>query len=102
MNTLALLANVVLMNPFQIEANQQEVFLKRWNDVASYMKRQPGFVSAQLHKELDGSRWFNYAEWRSAKDFQNAVQSEEFRKLTKDFPGEGKPTLFRLHTSVTP
>jgi heme-degrading monooxygenase HmoA len=102
MTTLALLANVILMNPFDLKTGQEEVFLQRWRAVAAYMQKQPGFVSARLHKGLEGSTWFNYAEWRSTEDFQKATQSDEFRKLTRDFPGEGRPVLYKVHTAVTP
>ncbi len=30
------------------------------------MKYQPGYVSANIHKSLDGTRVTNYAQWRSA------------------------------------
>jgi quinol monooxygenase YgiN len=34
------------------------------------MRHLPGFVSANIHRSLDGKRVANYAQWRSAADFQ--------------------------------
>lgn len=86
----------VLLNVFTLNRNEEETFVKRWNEVASYMKRQPGFISANLHKSVgENGRWFNYAEWESPEKFRAAVSTEEFNNLTKHFPGEGRPELFQ-------
>lgn len=34
------------------------------------MRHRPGFVSANIHASLDGTRVVNYAQWRSREDFQ--------------------------------
>ena len=34
------------------------------------MRRIPGFVTANIHRSADGTRVANYAQWRTAKDFQ--------------------------------
>jgi len=36
-----------------------------------------GFVSANIHKSLDGTRVVNYAQWRSKDDFEAMVKSPE-------------------------
>ncbi len=33
------------------------------------MKSLPGFVSANIHRSLDGKKVVNYAQWRSQADF---------------------------------
>jgi quinol monooxygenase YgiN len=33
------------------------------------MRHLPGFVSASIHRSLDGTRVINYAQWRSQADF---------------------------------
>ena len=40
-------------------------------------KHQPGFVSASLHKSLDGTRVFNYAQWRAQAEYERFAQSPE-------------------------
>ena len=34
------------------------------------IRHMPGFVSATIHKSLDGARVTNYAQWRSREDFE--------------------------------
>lgn len=33
------------------------------------MRHLPGFVSASIHRSLDGTKVINYAQWRSQADF---------------------------------
>ena len=34
------------------------------------MQHLPGFVSANIHASLDGTRVVNYAQWRTVEDFR--------------------------------
>lgn len=34
------------------------------------MNRLPGYVSANIHRSLDGTRVVNYAQWRRVEDFE--------------------------------
>ncbi len=40
-------------------------------------QHQPGFVSASLHQSLDGLRVFNYAQWRTAAEYETFAQSPQ-------------------------
>ena len=56
-----------------------------WEKAAAYMRRQPGFVSTNLHRALSPDARFtfiNVAEWESAAHFQAAIDSEEFQQLS--------------------
>ena len=49
------------------------------------MRRQPGFVSTRLHRAIaPGARFafVNVAEWATAADFERAIASAEFQRLT--------------------
>jgi quinol monooxygenase YgiN len=62
---------VTLINVFTVEpANQQRLvdLLTRATDGS--VNRAPGFVSATLHRSLDGTKVTMYAQWRSAQDYQ--------------------------------
>lgn len=49
-----------------MKLEETDQFLKAWTDDAAYFKRQPGFISAQLHRGIGGSGVFvNYAVWES-------------------------------------
>jgi quinol monooxygenase YgiN len=52
---------VIVMNKFNMKHEHIDSFLKAWTTDAEIMKRQPGFISAQLHSGIAGSCIFiNY------------------------------------------
>ena len=90
------MANVVLINPFGVDAASDDEFLAAWDRAARYLSTQPGFVSARLHRALSTDakfRFVNVAEWASPQDFQAAVTSEEFRELARG-SGPSYPALY--------
>lgn len=44
---------------------QQEIFETLQNYIETVVKTIPGFISASLHKSLDGTRVANYAQWQN-------------------------------------
>jgi quinol monooxygenase YgiN len=59
---------VVLINQFNLAPADATRFLEVWADDAAFMKQQPGFISAQLHRGTAGSTTFvNVAVWESAR-----------------------------------
>ena len=66
-------APVILINKFNVKADEVDQFLAAWTADAQIMKRQPGFISTQLHRGIAGSSVFiNYAVWESIEDFKRA------------------------------
>jgi quinol monooxygenase YgiN len=62
---------VTLINVFTVEPRKQQQLvdlLLHATDVA--MRHVPGFISANIHRSLDGTKVVNYAQWRSAEHFQ--------------------------------
>jgi heme-degrading monooxygenase HmoA len=54
------------------------------------MKRQPGYISAQLHRGIGASRVFlNYAIWESVADFKLAFHNPAFTGDHTRVPGGG-------------
>ena len=43
---------VILISKFNVEPKDLDHFLKIWKENATNFKRQPGFISAQLHKGI--------------------------------------------------
>jgi heme-degrading monooxygenase HmoA len=89
---------VVLINKFDVESDDVDRFLAAWAADARVMKRQPGFISTQLHRGIAGSCVFlNYAVWQSTEDFKRAFANPEFQSKMKDYPSStvGSPHLFR-------
>ncbi len=69
---------VTLINVFTVEpAKQQQLVDLLVEATDKTMQHLPGFVSANIHKSLDGTRVANYAQWRSVKDFQAMLKNPE-------------------------
>lgn len=70
---------VVLVNVFTLAPADEADFLAAWKDDAAFMKRQPGFISTQLHRALgDSPTYLNYAIWESTEAFRAAFTHPEF------------------------
>lgn len=68
----------VLIDTFMVDpARQQEMVDALAEATDQVMRHIPGFVSANLHKSLDGKRVVNYAQWRSKADFDNMMQDAD-------------------------
>jgi heme-degrading monooxygenase HmoA len=76
-----------LVNVFTVAPGDVEDFLAVWADDAAFMKRQPGFIRAQLHRGIAGSTVFvNIARWESPATLRAAFTSQEFRAATARYP----------------
>lgn len=64
-------SGVTLINVFTVDPlNQQRLIelLIRATEVS--VRHAPGFVSATLHRSIDGTKVTMYAQWRSVEDYQ--------------------------------
>ncbi|MBR0826717.1 antibiotic biosynthesis monooxygenase [Bradyrhizobium manausense] len=89
---------VVLVNLFTLDKADEQQFLETWQDDAAFMKRQPGFISTQLHRALgDSPTYLNYAVWESTTAFRAAFTHPEFRAKISAYPSSavGSPHLFQ-------
>jgi heme-degrading monooxygenase HmoA len=89
---------VILINTFTVNADEAEQLLKAWAADAAWMKQQPGFISAQLHRGIGGSSVFlNYAVWESSEHFKRAFTHPEFRAHLGQYPPStvASPHLFQ-------
>ena len=89
---------VVLVNVFTLDRADEQAFLKAWQDDAVFMKRQPGFISTQLHRAIGESpTYLNYAVWQSTADFRAAFAHPEFRAKLSTYPSSAvaSPHLFQ-------
>ncbi|NIB38370.1 antibiotic biosynthesis monooxygenase [Pseudomaricurvus alkylphenolicus] len=78
---------IVLINVFQVPEGKAEATLAAWTEDADYMKRQPGFISTQLHRGIGGSNMFiNHAVWESSAALRDAFMDEEFQRLRGAYP----------------
>ncbi|MFS2179433.1 antibiotic biosynthesis monooxygenase [Rhizobium pisi] len=89
---------VVLINLFTLDKVDEPKFLEVWQDDAAFMKRQPGFISTQLHRALgENPTYLNYAVWESTAHFQAAFVHPEFRAKISAYPSSSvaSPHLFQ-------
>ena len=89
---------VILINTFTVKPEEVKQFLHTWAADAQLMKRQPGFISTQLHRGIAGSCVFvNYAIWESTAHFKQAFTQPEFQAMLARYPSSTKasPHLFR-------
>ena len=96
---------VVLVNPFTLDKADEETFLKAWQADAIFMKRQPGFISTQLHRAIGESpTYLNYAVWESTADFRAAFSHPEFRAKLSAYPPSAvaSPHLFQHPVPYSP
>jgi quinol monooxygenase YgiN len=65
-----------LINVFTVKPEDQQQLVQMLVDATEQtMKQLPGFVSASIHKSLDGKKVVNYAQWRSQQDFDAMRQN---------------------------
>jgi heme-degrading monooxygenase HmoA len=89
---------VVLVNVFTLDQADEQTFLQAWQDDALFMKRQPGFISTQLHRAIGESpTYLNYAVWESTADFRAAFAHPEFKAKLSAYPSSAvaSPHLFQ-------
>jgi heme-degrading monooxygenase HmoA len=89
---------VVLINAFTVDPAEIDQFLTAWSADAAIMKRQPGYISTQLHRGIAGSSVFvNYAIWESTDLFKRAFTNPEFQASLRHYPASAtaSPHLFR-------
>lgn len=88
---------VILVNIFKVDPNDIDALLSAWEDDANWMKKQPGYISTQLHRAIAGSSMFlNYAVWESVELFRAAFSSPEFHSRLNAYPSStiAQPHLF--------
>lgn len=89
---------VVLVNVFTVAPQEADAVEAAWAHDAEFMKRQPGFISTQLHRGIGASSTFmNYAVWESVAAFRAAFEHPEFQGRIAAYPASAvsRPHLFR-------
>ena len=88
---------VVLVNVVTLDKADEQTFLKTWQDDAAFMKRQPGFISTQLHRALGESpTYLNYAVWELCADYETAGTPCSFDQTSRPNPFAGRPRWERV------
>ena len=88
---------VVLVNLFTVDPADQDALVAAWREDALWMKKQPGYISTQLHRAVgDSCMYLNYAIWDSVDDFRVAFSNPEFQQALSHYPSSAvtAPHLF--------
>ena len=88
---------VVLINVFHVAPEEANALVDAWAHDAEIMKAQPGYISTQLHRGIEGSStFFNYAIWESVAAFRAAFTNPEFQSRIGEYPESAvaSPHLF--------
>ena len=61
---------VTFINVFAVEPARQQELLDLLDQATQVVRRAPGFISARLHRSVDGAKVAMYAQWQSAGHYQ--------------------------------
>jgi quinol monooxygenase YgiN len=78
-NKVATLINVFTVEP----ENQQKLADMLVEATEKTMKHVEGFISANIHKSLDGKRVVNYAQWQNSGAFEAMVKDPRAQEHMK-------------------
>ncbi len=68
---------VTLINTFVVSPDRADTLVDLLvRATEETMRHQQGFISANIHKSLDGTKVANYAQWASKEDFDRIFQNE--------------------------
>lgn len=106
MATIEMTGDVVtLINVFTVdEAKQQALCDLLTEATEKVMRQQPGFVSANIHRSLDGTHVTNYAQWATEDDFRRMLQDpacKEHMAPAAQMAQSFQPVLYRVVSSHT-
>jgi quinol monooxygenase YgiN len=69
---------VTLINVFTVAPEDQQRLVDVLVDATqTVMRKQPGFISANIHRSLDGTRVTNYAQWQSREALEAMLRDRE-------------------------
>jgi quinol monooxygenase YgiN len=69
---------VTLINVFTVDPSRQDELVKLLDHATEQvMRKLPGFVSANIHRGLDGRHVANYAQWTSREAMEAMLTNPE-------------------------
>jgi heme-degrading monooxygenase HmoA len=96
-------APVVLLSTFLVKHEHVDEFLAGFRKQFSIMRKQPGLISAQLHRGIAGSCLFmNYAIWKSTDAFKHGFESPEFQAQLKRYSPGTEVSAFMFQRVAVP
>ena len=76
------------INTFRCEPSDQEEVVRINVDIIERVASKfPGFISASVHRSVDGTLVVNYLQWQSAEHLAAMQSSSEFQAIARRFAG---------------
>jgi quinol monooxygenase YgiN len=76
------------INTFRCEPSDQEEVVRINVDIIEHVASKfPGFISASVHRSVDGTLVANYLQWQSAEHLAAMQRSSEFQAIARRFAG---------------
>ncbi|MBA0045244.1 antibiotic biosynthesis monooxygenase family protein [Mycobacteroides sp. LB1] len=73
--------HATLINVFTVEPQNADALIELLvTATEEVMQHVPGFLSANIHRSLDGQRVVNYAQWESAEAYQAMLSDPKSRE----------------------
>jgi heme-degrading monooxygenase HmoA len=88
---------VILINPFEVPAGDEERFLTGWEAARELLATERGYLGTRLHRSLAAAsfRFVNIARWSSPLMFSRAVQRPEFQQAAAALTFASHPALYQ-------
>lgn len=83
---------VTLINVFTVDPADQQRLVELWQQATDEVMRHiPGFVSANVHRSIDGTKVVNYAQWETQDAFTAMLRHPEARPYLEQLSEIGTP-----------
>jgi hypothetical protein len=82
---------ITVINVFSCDPAQQADLMNAWREAEPELGRTPGAISTALHRSLDGTRAVNYAQIRSAEDWERLREVGQTRGYFHRIARFGRP-----------
>ena len=89
---------VILINAFEVPADDDERFVTGWHRARDLLANQPGYLGTRLHRSLGPAdfRFVNIARWSSPLAFAKAVEQPAFQEAAAAMPFASHPALYQV------
>lgn len=89
---------VILIDPFEIAASDDERFLAGWERVRELLATQRGYLGTRLHRSLAAAsfRFVDIARWSSPLMYSRAVQRPEVQEAAAAMAFPSHPALYQV------
>lgn len=96
-------ALLTVINTFEVEPLRADEVVRLLEDaIEKALRRLPGFVSASIHRAVDGRHVASYAQWTSEAAFEAMQEDPEARRyleLAKARALSATPVVYRVRSS---